>query len=178
MNFSDLIKIRQSDRKYLDQPIEPEKTLACLEAARLAPSATNAQPWRFIAVDKPELRAELGNCAASLGMNKFVAQAPLIVVVVMEKPNLMSKIGSVLQDKEYTLLDVGIAASHLCLQAADLGLGSCMIGWFDEKKVKKLLGVEKNRRVPLLITLGYPASPTRAKTRKEFDAVCAWNAYK
>ena len=87
-----------------------------------------------------------------------------------------SQIIRVIKDKEYSLLDMGIAVEHFCLQAAELGLGTCIMGWFDEKKVKKLLGI-KNKRVPLLITLGYPAGETRRKIRKSLDDMSSWNKY-
>ena len=166
MDFSELVKKRQSDRKYLNQPVEKEKIQVCIESARLSPSANNSQPWKFIVVDDYALKEQIADCAASLGMNKFTHESPIIVAVVLEKQNILSSVGSVIQDKEYSLLDVGIAANQFCLQAADLGLGSCIIGWFDEKKVKRLLQIDRKKRVPLLISLGYPASPARKKTRK------------
>ena len=90
--------------------------------------------------------------------------------------NLTARIGSVIKDKEYSLLDVGIAVEHFCLQAAELGLGTCILGWFDEKKVVRLLGV-KNRRIPLLITVGYAAGETREKQRKALEEISSWNHY-
>ena len=93
-----------------------------------------------------------------------------------EKMNLTARIGSVIKDKEYSLLDVGIAVEHFCLQASELGLGTCILGWFDEKKVRKLLKIER-RRVPLLITVGYPDSPVRKKVRKKLDEMSCWNVY-
>ena len=178
MNFAELIAKRQSDRKYdLTRPVETEKIERCIESARLAPSACNAQPWKYIAITDPELRKKIGDCAADLGMNKFCADAPMIVVLVLEKPNLASKIGSVLKGKEYTLIDIGIAAAHFCLQATESGLGTCMVGWFDEKKVRKLLGIPSSKRVPLLITAGYPDSPLRPKIRKKIEDVFSENKY-
>ena len=107
----------------------------------------------------------------SIGWNKIYFGG-----VVLEKMNLTARIGSVIKDKEYSLLDVGIAVEHFCLQAAELGLGTCILGWFDEKKVKKLLGVDR-RRIPLLITLGYPAGATRPKSRKTLEEMSSWNKY-
>lgn len=150
--------------------------IKCLEAARLAPSACNSQPWKFVVVDEPELLKEMASAAAGMGMNKFAAQAPVIVAVVLEKMNFTASIGSVIKDKEYSLLDVGIAVEHFCLQATELGLGTCILGWFDEKKVKKLLGIG-NRRVPLLITLGYAAGEHRQKSRKSLEEISSWNKY-
>ncbi|MDR2562420.1 MAG: nitroreductase family protein [Prevotellaceae bacterium] len=178
MNFEELILKRQSDRQYdTSRPVEDEKLNKCIEAARLAPSACNAQPWKFIALRDPEIRAKVGQCAASMGMNKFCLDAPMLVVLVLEKPNLTSKIGSVLKNKEYTLIDVGITAAHFCLQATELGLGSCIVGWFDEKKIRKLLGIPSSKRIPLLICAGYPASPQRPKIRKDLEKIYSTDKY-
>ncbi|MCC8018258.1 MAG: nitroreductase family protein [Rikenellaceae bacterium] len=177
MDFSELIKIRQSDRSYSDRPVEAAKIEQIVEAGRLAPSSNNSQPWKLVVVDDAALREQVAGCASTLGLNKFVHQAPAIIVVVMEKPNMLSRIGSVVQDKEYPLLDIGILASHICLQAADLGLGTCMVGWFKEDKLRRLLGIGKRTRIPLMITVGYPASPTRPKSRKPTEEICGRNKY-
>ena len=174
MNFEQLINARQSDRKYDTQPIDRALLVRCLEAARIAPSACNSQPWKFVVVDDPKLLAGMKEAAAGMGMNKWVTDVPVIVAVVLEKMNLTARIGSVIKDKEYSLLDVGIAVEHFCLQATELGLGTCIIGWFDEKKVKKLLDIPK-RRVPLLISVGYPASEHRKKVRKPLEEMSSWN---
>lgn len=177
MDFGNLIKKRQSDRRYdVTRQVDRQLILQCLEAARLAPSACNSQPWKFVVVDRPDLLQQMAEAAAGMGMNRFAAEASVIVAVVLEKMNLTARIGSVIKDKEYSLLDVGIAVEHFCLQAAELGLGTCILGWFDEKKVKKLLGVDR-RRIPLLITLGYPAGGTRPKSRKTLDEMSCWNQY-
>ena len=175
MDFEQLINARQSDRKYDTQPIDRALLVRCLEAARIAPSACNSQPWKFVVVDDPKLLAGMKEAAAGMGMNKWVTDVPVIVAVVLEKMNLTARIGSVIKDKEYSLLDVGIAVEHFCLQATELGLGTCIIGWFDEKKVKKLLDIPK-RRVPLLISVGYPASEHRKKVRKPLEEMSSWNS--
>ena len=176
MEFIDLVNKRQSDRRYKDTPVDRELVMKCIEAARLAPSACNSQPWKFVAVDDKELLPQMASAAAGMGMNKFSHECPVIVAVVLEKMNLTARIGSVIKDKEYSLLDMGIAVEHFCLQATELGLGTCILGWFDEKKVKKLLGIS-GKRVPLLITLGYPEGETRKKVRKDIDAISSWNKY-
>ena len=177
MEFKELILQRQSDRRYdASRKVSREDIMKCLEAARLAPSACNSQPWKFVVVDSPELLPDMASAAAGMGMNKFAAQAPVIVAVVLEKMNFTARIGSVIKDKEYRLLDIGIAVEHFCLQAAELGLGTCIMGWFDEKKVARLLEV-KNRRIPLLIALGHPEGDTREKVRKSIDEMSSWNKY-
>jgi len=175
--FKELINKRQSVRKYKTDAVPAQAIADCIEAARLAPSACNAQPWKFIVVDDGAHTKQVGEAAASSMMNKFCPHAPCIVAVVLEKPNLTSAIGSVLKDKEYTLIDIGIAAEHFCLQAAELGLGTCMIGWFDEKKVRQLLGIPKNKRIPLLITIGYPDDVQREKVRKNTEQIFSRNRY-
>ena len=177
MKLNELVNKRQSVRKYKNEAVPEEAVAACIEAARLAPSACNAQPWKFIVVDDQALKQKVGEAAAGFGMNKFCPLVPCIVVMVLEKPNLVSAVGSVLKDKEYALIDIGIAAEHFCLQAAELGLGTCMIGWFDEKKVRQLLGIPKNKRLPLLITLGYPDDVPRGKDRKTTEQICSKNRY-
>lgn len=177
MDFSTLVKVRQSDRRYKPQAVEADKIDLCIEAARLAPSACNSQPWRFIVVDDEALRAEIADAAASMGMNGFVREAPVIVAVVLEKMSLTAAIGSVIRDKKFSLLDVGIAVSHFTLQAADLGLGTCIIGWFNERRMRKALGIPRGKRIPLLITLGYPEGPTRRKSRKTTAQMSSRNRY-
>jgi nitroreductase len=111
--------------------------------------------------------------------NKFVSQAPMILVIVMEKPKMLTEMGGRLKKKEYPLIDIGIAAGQFCLQAAELGLGTCMLGWFDETKVKALLGIPEEKNVGLLITVGYaPADyPLRKKVRKSAEIVYRQNGY-
>ena len=177
MEFSELIKSRQSDRKYdSSRMVDRNLIVQCLEAARLAPSACNSQPWKFVVVDDAKILPDMAHAASSMGMNKFAVQAPVLIAVVLEKMNLTARLGSVIKDKEYSLLDVGIAVEHFCLQAAELGLGTCIMGWFDEKKVAQLLGI-KRRRIPLLISLGYSAADHREKTRKPLDVMSSWNCY-
>lgn len=181
MSFLDLIEKRQSDRKYSDRPVEREKIERCLEAARLAPSASNSQPWTFVVVDDAELKAKVAvKCIGPLrSFNNFVPQAPVIVAIVMEKPKLTTEIGGRIKQKEYPLIDIGITAEHLCLQATVEGLGSCMLGWFDEKSVKSLLNIPEEKSIPLLITLGYTPKDYkhRKKIRKSQDRVIRWNSY-
>ena len=180
--FLEILTQRQSVRGYSDRAVEPEKLARCLEAARIAPSACNAQPWKFIIVDDPQLKDQVAGYTSSgplVPMNHFTRQAPLLVVIVRENPNLTSKIGTILKDKPYTLMDIGIVALQFCLQATAEGLGSCIMGWFNEKKVKELLHIPKSKRAELIITLGYPSSQTlRPKIRKKMDDVCCYNRYK
>jgi nitroreductase len=175
----DLINFRQSDRAYLSTPIEEDKIKHIIEAARLAPSACNAQPWKFVVINNPELKNKIADCTSSkaLGMNHFTKQAPVHIAIIEEKANFTSNAGSLIKGKHFPLIDIGIAAEHMCLQAAAEGLGSCMLGWFDETKVKKLLHIPKSKRVPLIITIGYPEKETREKRRKDLSEIVKYNSY-
>ena len=177
--FLDLVQSRQSDRGYSDRPVEPEKLERILEAARLAPSACNAQPWKLIVVTDPEKRHLIADAASSkiLSMNHFSKQAPVQIVVVEEEANLTSRVGGWLKNKHYPHLDLGIVASHISLAAADEGLGSCMLGWCDEKKVRKVLEIPDKKRVMLVILIGYSTQSLRPKSRKSSEEVIGWNKY-
>ena len=175
----ELILNRQSDRKYSDKAIEKEKLDRIMEAGRMAPSACNAQPWKFIVVTDPELLKKCAEAASAklLGMNSFVVQAPAQVIIVREKPNFSSKVGATIKNKDYSLIDIGIAAENICLQAKAEGIGSCIIGWFDEKMLRKILGIPVSKRVELIITLGYSLSDQREKRRKPSDETISYNKY-
>ena len=179
-NFLDLASHRQSDRAFdPSRPVEPEKLQYILQSAMVAPSACNAQPYRLIVVDDAELKNKVADTTSSriLGMNHFTKQAPVHIVVVEENPNLTSGIGGVVTDKHFPYIDIGIVAAHITLAAADCGLGSCILGWFDEKKLRSLLSIPARKRVLLDIVIGYSVQPLREKKRKDFDKVVSRNGY-
>ncbi len=181
MDFSELIKIRQSVRKYDTKPVEKEKLQTLIGAVRLSPSASNSQPWELIIIDEPELKNKVAKATFSqvFAFNKFALQATVIAVLTIEKPNLEAQIGGMLKRREFPLIDIGIAAEHFCLQAAELGLGTCMLGWFDEKKIKKLLNIPRKTRIGLVITLGYAEKDyqIREKIRKDRNVMSSFNKY-
>jgi len=179
-SFLDMVKTRESVRAYRPDPVPEESVLKCLEAARLAPSASNAQPWKFVVVNDPDLKNAVADAAYDkiLSMNHFTKQAPIHVVVVREKANLESIAGQIIKNKAYPLIDLGMAVEHFCLQAVEEGLGTCILGWFKERKIKELLQIPKNRRAELIITVGYPASDKlRDKKRKTLDEISSFNRY-
>jgi len=182
MQFTQLINIRQSVRSYTDQPVAAEKMALLIEAVRLAPSASNSQPWKLIIVDDPNLKNQVAHAtfSALISFNKFVPQAPVLAVLVIEKPKMITQIGGRLKDREFSLIDIGIAAEHFCLQAADLGLGTCMLGWFDEAAIKRLLQIPADKRIGLVIALGYAKGddPLRTKKRKSTAEICSFNSYR
>ena len=180
MKFLDLVNKRQSVRKYLDKPVEREKIERCLEAARLAPSASNSQPWSFIVVDDPKLKEAVARNTFDrvISFNRFSLQAPVLILLLSERPSFFSRIGSAVKDKQFSLIDIGITAEHLCLQAVEEGLGTCMLGWFNERGVKKLLNIPPLIRVELIITMGYPISDEiEHKERKEINQIRSYNSY-
>ncbi|MDH4319052.1 MAG: nitroreductase family protein, partial [Desulfobulbaceae bacterium] len=158
-----------------------EKLDLLVEAVRLAPSASNSQPWTLIMVTEPELKSKVAEATFGklVSFNKFAPQAPVVAVLVIEKPRAITQLGGALKDREFPLIDIGIAASQLCLQAAELGLGTCMLGWFDENAIKNLLNIPRAKRIGLLVTVGYPPEGyrIRPKIRKERDEMSRWNSY-
>lgn len=180
MRFMELVARRQSERGYLARPVERDKLERCLEAARLAPSASNAQPWHFVVVDDPELSSRMAReTRGPLRLfNRFAREAPVFVALVEEAGKTVTRLGGWLQRRDYGLIDLGIAAEHFCLQAVEEGLGTCMLGLFNERGVRRLLGVPRGRRVHLLITVGYPGrGERREKKRKLLERMRSYNQY-
>ena len=166
MNFMEIAKTRQSIRGYDEaRVVEREKLDAILEAARHAPSACNGQPYHFT-VCKGNLAKDVAKATQGLGMNKFAVQAP-VVIVISEMPYVKSAaMGAKVKNNDYRSIDIGITTAYLTAEAAAQGLGTCILGWFDDDKIRKLCGIEYPVR--LVITLGYPADDViRPKKRKD-----------
>ncbi len=181
MALLDLVKHRKSIRDFLDVPVEREKIMMCLEAARLAPSACNSQPWKFIVVDDRQLKNKLCHAAFSgiYLVNSFCKMAPVIVVVVSEKSKFLARIGGMFRGTKYYLIDIGIAIEHFVLQAEDLGLGTCWIGWFDESAVKSILNIPRRKKIDILIALGYydREKVRSGHGREPIDEIASFNSY-
>jgi len=178
MNFSELAHERQSLRHYSSRSISEDDILKCLEAARLAPSACNSQPWHFIVINDPELKVRVADRIFSgiYAMNKFAKEAPVLIAVVTKKSKLLASFGGQVRDTHYNLVDIGIACEHLILQAQDLGIGSCWIGWFDEKALKKELGISRSEKIDIVISLGYAAEGRiMPKIRRPLEEICSFN---
>ncbi len=163
MDFLEIANIRQSCRSYAPTPVEPEKLRPVLEALRLAPSACNGQPYH-LTVCRGEKALAVAAACGGMGMNKFAREAP-ILLVLSEKPYVKSAaLGAKLKGNDYRSIDIGIAAAYVTAEAAAQGLGTCILGWFDDDKIRALCGLDQPVR--LVITLGYPADTQRTKKRK------------
>lgn len=173
-----ILRGRRSIRRFLPAPVEPEKLRACLEAARIAPSAHNVQPWRFIVVDEPDLKERLTSAAFSgiYYTSKFAAQAPIILVLLAKPAGGVVRLGSKIQGVPYFLLDIGIAGEHVVLQAEELGLASCWMGWFNYRQVRKVLAIPRAFKVVAMMPLGFAEKrPQREPPRKALEEIAAFN---
>ncbi|NCU25531.1 NAD(P)H nitroreductase [Candidatus Nomurabacteria bacterium] len=181
MTFYELAKSRYSCRSYTDRPVEREKLISCAETAINGPSACNSQPWSFVIVDDRETALALSETMrdGAIRMNAFTRDCPAFIVIVEEGANLSAKLGGKYKDQEYAQIDIGIAAQSICLNATDLGLGTCIIGWFNEKNAAGLLGIPSGKRIRLIIAIGYTetAAPS-SKNRKPFEQKVRFNKWK
>lgn len=166
MNFTEIARARQSCRRYdPSRAVEDEKIAAILEAARLAPSACNGQPYH-LTVCRGETARAVAKATMGMGMNKFAADAP-IMIVISEKPYVKSAaLGAKVKGNDYRSIDIGIVAAYLTAEAAAQGLATCILGWLDDNKIRALCDLDGTVR--LVITLGYAADgdPLREKKRK------------
>lgn len=169
MNFSEIIKERQSCRSYdSERLVEKEKIQKVLEAGRLAPSACNGQPYHFTVCQGESAKA-VAKATAGMGMNKFAVQAP-VMIVISEKPYVKSAaLGAKVKGNDYRSIDIGIAAAYLTAAATELGLSTCILGWLDDAKVREICGLTEPVR--LVITLGYAKTDDvlRQKKRKDYS---------
>ena len=175
MNFTEIARTRQSCRSYDPcRVVEKEKLEAILEAARLAPSACNGQPYHFT-VCRGDTAREVALLTRGMGgMNKFAVDAPVLIVISEEPYVKSAALGAKVKNNDYRSMDIGIAAAYLTAEAAAQGLGTCILGWFDDEKVRKLCGIE--HPVRLVITLGYPGENDRLreKKRKSLDELVSY----
>ena len=166
MDFFELIEKRESCRSYdVTRDVEQEKLEKILNAARLAPSACNGQPYHFT-VCRGETAKQVAKATQSMGMNRFASQAPVLIVISEEKYVKTAALGAKVKGNDYRSMDIGIVAAYLTAAATELGLSTCMLGWLDDDKLREICGLE--RAVRLVITLGYAKEETiRTKKRKD-----------
>jgi nitroreductase len=176
-----IIDQRRSVRRYLDRPVEREKILTCLEAARLAPSAENVQPWRFLVIDDPDIKDRFSSevFRGIYSFAKFAAKAPVLILMMARLDILANRIGKQIQDVNFYLIDIGIAGEHLVLQAEELGLGTCWIGWFNARRARKVLNIPRKFKPICLLSLGYfETKPPLEKKRKSLEEIAWFNTIK
>lgn len=170
--FMKLCLRRQTCRGFSDKPVEHEKLVACVEAARLAPSGCNAQPWSFVVAEKPDVVAKVAECAQQLGANPYAAGCKAFVAIVEEHAVLMPAIACLLDSQYFAKGDLGAAAAYLCLEAEAQGLATCQFGIYDRAKLGELLGIPKDKQYGALIGIGYAADgAVRPKQRRPLDKV-------
>ena len=183
MELEQAIRTRRSVRKFAAKPVEREKINACLEAARLAPSACNSQPWHYIVINDPQVKENFCKEVFNgvYNMSKWVANAPVIVAVVSDRGNFTSRLGNFFRRTEFYLVDQGISGEHFVLRAHDLGLGTCWIGWLNSDKAEKFFNLPKGHKIEHLFAVGYPAGETANDAphpRKPFEEIVSYNEYK
>ena len=163
MNFTEIAQNRQSCRNFdPDRQVEENKLTAILNAATLSPSAVNRQPY-FLTVCKGELAKEVAKATTPMGFNKFTLDAPL-QIVISEKPPVLPNVGAKMKKSDYRSLDIGILSAYITAEATAQGLGSCIIGWFDEKKLRTLCGIKDTVR--LVISIGYAKAEDKLRPKK------------
>lgn len=174
MEFLEIANVRQSCRSYDEaREVEGEKLSAILEAARLAPSACNGQPYH-ITVCQGQAAKEVAAACQGMGMNKFAPQAP-VMLVISEEPYVKSAaVGAKLKKNDYRSIDIGIVTAYLTAEAAAQGLATCILGWLDDEKIRKICDL--SMPVRLVITLGYAkdGDPLRNKKRKDLTELVSW----
>ena len=169
MNFTEIAQTRQSCRKYdAARPVEEEKLNAVLASARLSPSACNGQPYH-LTVCKGEAAKRVSPCVMGMGMNKFAADAPVLLVISEEPYVPTAALGAKVKGNDYRSIDIGIVAAYITAEATAQGLSTCILGWLDDKKIRDACNLDGSVR--LVITLGYAAQgdSLRVKKRKSID---------
>jgi len=176
----DKIIERRSIRQFTNQSVDRDMITQCIEAARLAPSAENAQPWRFLILDDPDAINTFGDAAFTglYSQTRWAMKAPVILVICAKLDILANRIGRFIQGTPYYLIDIGIAGEHFVLEAQSHGLGTCWIGWFDAKKARKHLNLPSGFKVAQLIAMGYPLKPApNPQKRKSMDDILRFNQW-
>ena len=173
MNFTEIAQGRQSCRKYdPEREVEREKLDAILESARLSPSACNGQPYH-ITVCHGKAAKEVAKAVMGMGMNKFAADAPLLLVISEEDYVASAAFGAKVKGNDYRSIDIGILSAYITAEATAQGLSTCILGWLDDKKIREICKLDKPVR--LVITLGYAADgdKLREKKRKPLDQLAS-----
>ena len=165
--LNDLFLTRQSCRNFDgEKQVERDKLERVMENVRLSPSACNSQPYSFIVVTNKELAEKVGKQTQELGVNKHCKNVHCFIVVCEETANLLSRTAGRVKDQQFAQIDIGLAVSQLILSCEEEGLSTCMLGWFNEKNVKEILEIDKNKRVRLIVAVGYASSEDKIRPKK------------
>jgi nitroreductase len=169
-----------SVKRFSNRPVEREKLHLCLEAARLAPSAENAQPWRFVVFDDPDKKEAVAEAVFKgiYSHTRPLARAPVLVALLLKQSVVVNQLGGKVQGTPFQIVDAGVAGEHFVLAATEQGLGTCWIGWFDSRALLRRLGLNRAvYRAICLIAVGYPAedSAPRVRKRKPLKEIVSWN---
>lgn len=179
MEFEVLQNTRESCRAYSSRPVPREQLDRLVEVAHLSPSGCNAQPWHFIIVDEPEAKAKLVDALDDEGLTgcPWGDAVPAFIVICEEYANVMPGVKERYGTQRFAQMDIGMAAMGLCYAATEMGLGTCIIGTFSDRKMHEALGIPEKRPVRLVITVGFPAQEAapRKKVRKPLDEVRTYN---
>lgn len=176
--FQQLVQGRKSIRRFSDRPVERRVLETCLEAARVAPSAENKQSWRFLVVDDPEIRKRF--CAEVFSgiykVTNFASKAPVLILILAKLDMIAHRLGRQVQNIHFHYIETGIAGEHLVLQAEELRLGSCWIGWFNVRKARKFFKIPAKYKINSLLALGYyDKKPSRERKRRSLDEIVWYN---
>jgi len=167
MNFTEIANTRQSCRSYdAARAVEQEKLDAILASARLAPSACNAQPYH-ITVCKGDAAKAAAKAVQGMGMNKFATECPVMLVISEASYNATAALGAKVKDNDYRSIDIGIMTAYLTAEATAQGLSTCILGWLDDKELRKICGIEE--KVRLVISLGYAKADDKLRQKKRKD---------
>ena len=169
MDVFTAVSQRSSVRAYKATPVEEEKLRKILEAARLSPSASNRQDWKFVVVKNRETRKKLAQAAFG---QSFIGQAPVVIVACGTEPKAMMACGQATHT-----VNVSIACAYMILEAYELGLGTCWIGAFNENEVKEILNIPRHVRAVAMTPVGYPDEPPSKKSRKSLDQIICLERY-
>jgi len=179
--FLELVSQRKSIRRFNEKKLDRKDVLKCMEAARLAPSAENAQPWRYLVIDDPQIKNRFADKVFSgiYSVSKFAKKAPVLVLIMAELNVITHRIGKQIQNIRFHLIDIGISGEHLVLQAEELGIGTCWMGWFSVRKARKFFNIPKKYRIAGLIPMGYyDKKPSRERKRKKIEQIVWFNRIK
>ena len=171
MDLMEAIKTRRSIRKFRETPVPENLLKEVLNAARLAPSADNAQPWKIIVVRDEQMKQKVTQACNG---QKFLVQAPIVLVVCGIPEDAFQTVGGYMSSH---VIDASIALDHVTLAAHSLGLGTCWVAWFKEEKVKDILGIPEDVRVVALTPLGYPDESPERPSRKNLEELIAYDKY-